>query len=324
MQSMEIGDIFDNRYKLIQALGHGGFAGAYLAEDLTTTNKVVIKLPDITQLGDPAVYERFRRELAIGKLLDHPDLPMAVSYSEGNPPYLVLRYFEGETLSSVLGEGKTFTIDKSVEMVANLLDALDYCHKHGVFHRDIKPENLVLGPDGHLKIIDFGIAVMEGAPRVTWRGFSGLVGTPEYMSPEQIKGERGGAKSDIYAVGCLLYNLISGNPPYTGDNPMTTMYQHLTSNPKPLTNSKEKLHPGIWATIKRALRRRKDERYETAADMAKDLRNPGDADLSYIDRPDPQMVAIAQHKNTHKILVIGGIVLGVVLALVLVFINWHK
>ena len=202
-----------------------------------------MKVPHIAQLGDPAVDERFRREVAIGKLLNHSDVPVALAISEDSPPYLVLKYAEGESLAKVLNDKGRLPADQVTKIVANLLDALHYCHERGVYHRDIKPENLVLAPDGHLKILDFGIALMEGSPRVTWRGFSGLMGTPEYMAPEQIKGERGGAKTDIYAVGCLLYHLLSGAPPFTGDNPLTIMYQHMTKDPHPLTSIKG-LQPG--------------------------------------------------------------------------------
>ena len=228
---LEVGTIFEDRYKILLSLGQGGFGRTFLAEDLQSNGKVVMKVPHIDQLGDPAVYERFRREVAIGKLLTHSDIPVAVAISEGDPPYLVLKYAEGVPLAELLNKKGKFPVDRAVKLVANLLDALQYCHERGVYHRDIKPENLVLAPDGHLKILDFGIALMEGAPRVTWRGFSGLMGTPEYMAPEQIKGERGAAKSDIYAVGCLLYHLLSGSPPFTGDNPLTVMYQHMTKNP---------------------------------------------------------------------------------------------
>jgi eukaryotic-like serine/threonine-protein kinase len=323
MSTPEIGSVFEGKYKLISALGHGGFAGAFLAEDIQTHDRVVLKLPDITQLGDPAVYERFRREMAIGQLLNHPDLPAALGLSEGNPPYLALKYMEGESLAQILHEKGTFAVDEAVMMVANLLDALQYCHERGIYHRDLKPENLLLAPDGHLKIIDFGIAVMEGAPRVTWRGFSGLMGTPEYMAPEQVKGERGGAKSDIYAVGCLIYNLLSGNPPFTGDNPLTVMYQHMTADPKPLTQVISGLSPGIWATIKRALRRRKEERYNSAQEMANDLRHPEQVDLKWLTEPDPPMASVLPTKKNNWIIYGASVLIAVVLALLFVFLRKH-
>jgi len=318
----EIGSIFESRYKLLLPLGHGGFAGAFLAEDLRSSNeKVVIKIPDISQLGDPAVYERFRREMAIGKLLDHPDLPVTLAISEGSPPYLVLKYVEGESLAGILKEKGKFPVPQTVFMVANLLDALSYCHQKGVYHRDLKPENLLLAPDGHLKIIDFGIAVMEGAPRVTWRGFSGLMGTPEYMAPEQIKGERGGAGSDIYAVGCLTYHLLSGTPPFTGDNPFTIMFQHMTDNPKPLTAILPDLHPGIWACIRRSLRRRKEERYASAQEMAGDLRHPEKVDLKWIDEPDPPIRTILPTRRTNWLIIGGSVLVAILLTLLLVFLR---
>ena len=320
---LEIGTIFENRFKLLAPLGHGGFASAFLAEDIRSNERVVIKIPDISQLGDPAIYERFRREMAIGKLLDHPDLPTTVAISEGKPPYLVLKYIEGESLAKILKEKGRFPVDQTVFMVANLLDALFYCHQKGVYHRDLKPENLLLGSDGHLKIIDFGIAFMEGAPRVTWRGFSGLMGTPEYMAPEQIKGERGGASTDIYAMGCLTYHLLSGTPPFTGDNPLTIMYQHMTSLPKPLTAILPNLNPGIWGSIRRSLRRRKEERYASAQEMADDLRHPEKVDLKWIDEPDPPMAAILPTRRTNWLVIAGSVLIAIVLTLLLLFLKRH-
>ncbi len=320
-QMPEAGTVFENRYKIITPLGEGGFGAAYLAEDLQSNQKVVMKIPHISQLGDPAVYERFRREVAIGKLLNHSDVPTAVAISEGNPPYLVLKYVEGELLSKVLNEKGKFPVDQTVKMVANLLDALHYCHARGVYHRDIKPENLMLAPDNHLKILDFGIALMEGAPRVTWRGFSGLMGTPEYMAPEQIKGERGGARSDIYAVGCLIYHLLSGSPPFTGDNPLTVMYQHMTKTPEPLTSVVANLNPGIWAAIKRALRRRKEERYGSAEQMANDLRFPENADLKWIDEVDPPLAAVLPTKRNNFLIYGGSVLFAVLLAILLLLLR---
>lgn len=321
----EAGTIIDGRYQIIKLLGQGGFAGTYLADDLKEKKKVALKLPNINELGDPAVYERFKRELSIGKILQHPDLSVAIDSSEGSPPYLVFNYLENESLDKFLNSKKLFPIDRTVEMIANLLDALDYCHKKGICHRDIKPENLIPGNDGHLKIIDFGIAMTSNSPRVTWRGFSGLVGTPEYMSPEQIKGERGNEQSDIYAIGCLLYNMIAGFPPYSGDNPMTVMYQHLTSSPKPLTEINPKVHPGIWACVCHAMRRRKEERYKTAHEMAEDMRNLDKVDLKYTQIPDPPMVAVTQSKHFNKMFwIIIGVILVAAVGFGLLLYSLHK
>lgn len=317
---LEVGTVFEGKYKILNSLGQGGFGAVFLAEDVQSNGKVVLKVPHLEQLGDPAVYERFRREVAIGKLLNHSDVPMALAISEGDPPFLVLKYVEGEQLAQVLSEKGRFPVEQAVKLVANLLDALQYCHDRGVYHRDIKPENLMLAPDGHLKILDFGIALMEGAPRVTWRGFSGLMGTPEYMAPEQIKGERGAAKSDIYAVGCLMYHLLSGSPPFTGDNPMTVMYQHMTKNPEPLTSIKG-LHPGIWAAVRRALRRRKEERYDSAEQMANDLRFPENADLKWIDEPDPPLAAVLPTERNNMMIYVGAVLVAALIVVLLLFLR---
>lgn len=320
MTKPEPGAIYDKKYKIVEALGQGGFACAFLGEDIETSNKVVLKFPDINQLGDPAVYERFRREVSIGKLLNHPDLPNAICYSEGNPPFLVLKYVEGESLANVIHEKGPFKIGEAVELVSNLLVALNYCHEKGIYHRDIKPENLLLSDDGHLKVIDFGIAGMEGAPRVTFRGFSSMMGTPEYMSPEQIKGDRGDARSDIYAVGCLLYQLLAGTPPYTGDNPLAVMYQHMTAEAKPLTKVREDITPELWAVVKKAIRRRKDERYSTALEMAEELKHPEKVDLSLIDRKDPPMASLTTTKQSHWFLItaVAVIALGLLVFIIVV------
>lgn len=321
MPAPEIGSIFEDRYKLVRPLGQGGFSRVFLAEDQETGAMVVLKFPDLAQIGDPAVYERFRREMAIAKLLDHPDLPGAVVMSEGNPPFLVLKYVEGESLVRVMTERGRFPVDEVVGMVTGLLEALDYCHQRGVYHRDLKPENLLVAPDGRLKIIDFGIAMLEGGPRVTWRGFSSLMGTPEYMAPEQIKGERGGAQTDIYAAGCLTYHLLAGHPPFSGDNPLAIMHQHLTSDPTPLTALRRDTPPGVWTCVRRAMRRRKEERYNTAAEMAADLRHPEQVDLKWLRQEDPPLISVLRDQKSPLLWIYGAAGVGVILALLLILLN---
>jgi len=318
----EAGSVFEKKYTIIEHLGQGGFAGAFLAESIETGQKVVIKIPDINKLGDPATYERFRREMEIGKMLDHPDLPKTLEISEGNPSYLVIKYFEGESLAKALADRGRFPIDQTVDILINLLNALQYCHQKGIYHRDLKPENLLLGIDGHVKIIDFGIAGMEGAPRVTYRGFSGLMGTPEYMAPEQIKGERGGPQSDIYAIGCLAYSLITGTPPFTGDNPLTIMYQHMTADPKPISSfdGLKDVSPAVWSVIRKALRRRKNERYASASEMANELCHPETVDLKWINEKDPPLtIVLPSQQNNWKIIIISVFAAAVLAAVVLLF-----
>jgi serine/threonine-protein kinase len=320
----ETGSVIENRYTLVRPLGQGGFSRVFLASDQETGSLVVLKFPDLAQIGDPAVYERFRREMAIAKLLDHPDLPGAVAMSEGNPPFLVLKYVAGESLVRVMAERGRFPVAETVAMVAGLLEALDYCHQRGVYHRDLKPENLLVSPDGRLKIIDFGIAMLEGGPRVTWRGFSGLMGTPEYMAPEQIKGERGGARTDIYAAGCLTYHLLAGRPPFTGDNPLAVMHQHLTSEPEALTTVRRDVPPGLWSCLRRATRRRKEERYATAGEMAADLRSPEQVDLKWIREGDPPLVSVLRDQKAPVLWIYGAVTAGLVLALLVILLTFRR
>jgi serine/threonine-protein kinase len=260
-------------YRLLDLLGEGGMASTWLAE-AGDGRRVVLKFPDTTQLGDPAVFERFRRALAIGERLDHPAIPKALAICEDwHHPFLVMDYVRGELLSEVLRRRGRLPWPEAVGVLRELLAALAYLHAQGVYHRDLKPENLMLTPEHHVKIIDFGIALMGGRPRVTWRGFSGLAGTPQYMSPEQIRGERGGAGSDLYAAGAILYELVRGQPPFVGDNPLAVMYQALNDVPEPLSRFAQ-LPPGVDAVLARALCRDKTQRFASAAEFAAALEAP--------------------------------------------------
>lgn len=260
-------------YRLKDLLGEGGMASSWLAE-APDGRTVVLKFPDTTQIGDPAVFERFRRELLIGERLDHPAIARALGLEEdGRPPFLVMEYVPGELLSDVLRRRGRLPWDEAVGLLRQLLAALQYLHGQGVVHRDLKPENLIVTPTGGLKIIDFGIALLGGRPRVTWRGFSGLTGTPQYLSPEQIRGERGGPASDLYAAGAILYELLRGRPPFTGDNPLAVMYQALNASAPPVS-AFARVPAGADAVLARALHRSKGERFASAEAFARALEAP--------------------------------------------------
>lgn len=261
------------RYRLLALLGRGGMASSWLAvaED---GQRVVLKFPDSAQLGDVAVFERFQRELEIGARLTHPAVPKALAIeNDFRHPYLVMEYVEGVLLADVLRRDGPLPWPRAADLMHQLLTALAYLHGQGVYHRDLKPENLMLTPDGRVKIIDFGIALMGGRPRVTWRGFSGLAGTPQYMAPEQIRGERGGAASDIYAAGAILYELLTGRPPFDGDNPLAVMYQALNEALTPVSQLR-RVSAGVDAVLARALHRDKAQRFATALDFAEALQDP--------------------------------------------------
>ena len=200
-----------DHYEIVRMLGHGGMSRVYLAIDLQNQSKVVLKFLNDDLIGDIAVFERYRREAEIGSRLDHPHIQHLLNTDEKrSEEYLAVEYIEGQTLRKVMEEreGKPLPVEEALRITDQICDALAYCHEQGVYHRDIKPENIMLQADGNVKIIDFGIALLAGARRVTWRGLSGTVGTPDYMSPEQLRGERGTAASDIYAIGMMLYEML--------------------------------------------------------------------------------------------------------------------
>jgi serine/threonine-protein kinase len=280
---------------------------------------VVLKFFEPSQLGEIAAYERFRREVAIGQLLHHPGIPRVLEVREdAKPPYIVLEYMEGESLRTILDESHRLSVPRVLQLITNLAEIVAFCHRFRVYHRDLKPENIVVDRDGAVKIIDFGIALLEGAPRVTWRGFSGLVGTPEYMAPEQIRGERGGPQTDVYALGIILYELLAGHPPYRSPNPLATMYQHLNMNPEPLRILRDDVPPFLAAIAAKAIRRRQEERFADAEEFYNALRHPEQVELAILDRPDPPLgTPVSESLLKHPLVILGLVAAGTTVLVVL-------
>src|SRR6476619_1682371 len=215
--TLQPGERIDH-YTIVQKLGHGGMSEVYRARDNQHSREVVLKFPHEDMAGDPATYERFRREIQIGGLLTHPSIQKLYEL-EGDhlDPYLVLEYVDGVTLRELLRKEHRLPVERAVSLSVQIAQALAYAHAHHVFHRDLKPENVIVTPDDCAKVMDFGIAFVEGARRVTWGQMSAQVGTPDYMAPEQIKGNRGDQRTDIYALGMMLYECLAGRLPYQGD-----------------------------------------------------------------------------------------------------------
>jgi eukaryotic-like serine/threonine-protein kinase len=278
------------RYVIDAPLGRGGEAAVFIAHDPSGGQRVVLKFLEPSQLGDVAAFERMRREVAIGRDLRHPGVPRLIeAHEDGRPPYLVLAYTPGRSLREVLEREDPLAVPRALAIATSLADVVAYCHTHHVYHRDLKPENIVVGDDGRVTIIDFGIALLDGAPRVTWRGFSGLIGTPEYMAPEQIRGERGGPATDVYAAGVILYEMLAGRPPFRSTNPLATMYQHLNMRPEPLDRVRSDVPRPVAAVVARALRRRPEERFADGTALLEALRSPERVDPAVLDQPDPPL-----------------------------------
>jgi len=265
-----------DHYDIIRLLGHGGMNRVYLARDVSNQQEVVLKFPNDALIGNIAVFERYKREAEIGNRLHHPYVQHLLNTDEKrSQEYLVVEYIKGQNLRTVLEEHapNPLPVAEAVRITLQICDAMLYCHEQGIFHRDIKPENIMMQEDGNIKIIDFGIALLEGARRVTWRGLSDTVGTPDYMSPEQLKGERGMAGSDIYAVGVMLYEMLCGQTPFEGENIFAIMNQHVSQDPPSILLRNPQVSPALATVVMRAIRRDQDKRYRSVSNFLHDLRN---------------------------------------------------
>jgi serine/threonine protein kinase len=260
-------------YIVQRRLGTGGMGNLYIAHD-SEEKTVTLKFPHISMIGDSALFERYQRELAIGKLLRHPRVQhvQATGDYEGNP-FMVTDYIEGVSLREYFDKNAPLSVTEAIHILDGLCQGVSYCHEQGVFHRDLKPENIVMNPEGDPVIIDFGIALLRGARRITWNGVGGSVGTPDYMAPEQIEGKRGDARTDIYALGAMGYEMLTGQPPFTGDNPLSVMNQHLHGEIKSLRESAPDIPESFESVILKSLQRNPDDRYQIVEEFRQAILN---------------------------------------------------
>jgi len=266
------GDRLD-QFDVVSTLGHGVYATTYLAVDRTSGERVVLKAPTSAVLADPELAARFQREALITRRLRHPNIQGGARAAiQRDSPYLVAEYVDGRSLREWLQSAAPPTLEEALAVVIQIADALAYAHAQGVFHRDLKPENVLVQPNGQVKVIDFGNARLRGARRLTWRVRGETAGTPDYMAPEQIEGGRGDARTDLYALGVILFELVTGQPPFNGDNANAVMYQHV-HNPPPLAAAlRPDVPAGLEAIIQRTLAKQPEARCQHAADLADDLR----------------------------------------------------
>lgn len=259
------------RYELVEQLGHGGMGTVHRAVDHRLRRTVAVKTLSAELAMQPEFRTRFQREAHAAAALNHPGVATVHDVGEDGgggaaEPYLVMEYVAGRTLSQVLRDGP-LTVAQAVDITGQVLAALDHSHRHAIVHRDIKPANVMLTASGAVKVVDFGIAkaLSEMATRLTGTGVA--VGTPAYLAPEQINGAETDHRTDLYAVGCLLYELLTGRPPYTGDSPFSVMHQHLAAEPVPPSRLRPELPPAVDAVIARALHKRREDRFADADTM---------------------------------------------------------
>jgi serine/threonine protein kinase len=270
MITLEAGDTLDH-YRLDATVARSGMATLFKATDLRDNRQVAIKVPHAEMEADPVLVERFRREQQIGQELDHPGVVKTYDGEERSRLYMVIEWVEGRLLRSILNEERQLPIERATNLTLQILDALDTMHKHGVVHRDLKPENIMVDDEDRIKLIDFGIAMKEDARRITFVEMSPVLGTPDYISPEQVKGQRGDQRSDIYSLGVMLYEMLTGEPPFTGSNPLAVMNERLLHDPQSARKARPEISPELNEILQRALAREPRNRYQTASEMAWEL-----------------------------------------------------
>ena len=273
MSSLHTGEKLDH-YVIENVVARSGMASIFRATDERTGQIVAIKVPHPEIEADPVFYDRFRREQEIGEKLDHPGVMKVYPNQDHSQFYMAMEWVNGRLLRQILNEQRKLPSERAIRIVLQIASALEYIHRHGVVHRDLKPENIMVDADDNIKLIDFGIAASAGARRLTFAKFTQTMGTPDYISPEQVKGKRGDARSDIYALGIMLYEMLTGKVPFTGPNAFIIMNERLLNNPVPPREIDPTITPQLQEIIYRAIEREPSNRYQSAREFAKDLQHP--------------------------------------------------
>ncbi|HUL61278.1 MAG TPA: serine/threonine-protein kinase [Anaeromyxobacteraceae bacterium] len=274
MRDVGVGDRVD-QYVVTDVVARSGMASIFKAVDGESGGAVALKVPHVQYEGDVVFFERFQREEEIGKRVDHPHVVRGLAPREKSRMYLAMEWVEGRSLRAELRSSGALAAERALQIAGELCDALAYLHRNGIVHRDVKPENVLLvGPGGAVKLLDFGIALLESARRLTWAGLSGTIGTPDYMAPEQIRGRRGDARTDVYAVGTILYEMLTGRLPYDAPNAAALLHAKTHGEPARPRAFVRDIPASLEAIVLRAIARDPRDRHGSAEELLRDLRDP--------------------------------------------------
>jgi eukaryotic-like serine/threonine-protein kinase len=267
--------LLSDRYELCDVLGYGGMSEVHRGLDTRLGRDVAIKVLRADLARDPQFLMRFRREAQNSAALNHPAIVSVYDTGEvagesGPLPYIVMEFVDGQTLREIVKTQGPMTQQKVTEVMADVCAALDFSHRHGIIHRDVKPANIMITRAGAVKVMDFGIARALGEGQNVTQT-AAVIGTAQYLSPEQARGEAVDARSDVYAAGCVLYELLTGEPPFTGDTPVAVAYQHVREDPRPPSSVNPNIPPALDAVILKALSKNPANRYQSAAELRADL-----------------------------------------------------
>ena len=268
--------VLGERYEIGGVLGRGGMAEVHRGRDLRLGREVAVKVLRSDLARDPSFQVRFRREAQAAASLNHPAIVAVYDTGEdrtttGATPYIVMEYVEGDTLRDVLRREGRLSPERAMSLAADICGALDFSHRNGIVHRDVKPGNVMITPQGTVKVMDFGIARAVSDSAATMTSTAAVIGTAQYLSPEQARGESVDARSDVYSMGCLLYELVTGAPPFTGDSPVSVAYQHVREDPRLPSSINPQVPPELDAILLKAMSKNPANRYQSAADMRNDL-----------------------------------------------------
>ena len=312
-------------YRIDAVVARSGMATIYRATDLRDGRTVALKIPHPDMEADPLFSDRFQREAAIGERLDHPNVMRVYNEAGGEKRsrvYMVMEWCEGRLLRRILDEGR-IPYDRVLRIAEGVLKALAYIHANGVVHRDLKPENILVDDNDNIKLIDFGIAGDSSSRRLTYANFTTALGTPDYISPEQVKGKRGDGRSDIYSMGVILYEMLTGKLPFHGPTPLAAMNDRLLNHPVPPQVADPSVSPQMQEILYRALERDPKNRYARAEEFLHDLEHPEEVGVE--DRAEIRDWQNRKSPLVRKILYYGGLALiPVIILLLMILIAHHR